>query len=273
MNNIIETNKLINKDVKLNFNNFDNKLFNKIDENKTEKNKTDKNKTDKNKTDKNKTDENKTDENKTNENKIDENIKYIIDPLSVIIKLLILSKKPIGSKLCVHKNILYIQNIGFFQSFVRYYFQNKKFDIQYLYNPIEIASLNFLNKDVVRKYPNIKNLFLNAQKGLENLIKTYNEYTFITHTLYMYSNIISNHLGDKYNDKLFIKDNLSYLYSDEIVENLNSIWDENKIKILLNMVEFLDSANSSNDNIKFLEEFMISIDKDVEMKLSNIIKI
>ena len=89
----------------------------------------------------------------------------------------------------------------------------------------------------------------------------------------MYSNIISNHLGDKYNDKLFIKDNLSYLYSDEIVENLNSIWDENKIKILLNMVEFLDSANSSNDNIKFLEEFMISIDKDVEMKLSNIIKI
>jgi hypothetical protein len=193
-----------------------------------------------------------------------DNISYILDPLSVIIKLLILSKKPVGCKLSVYNNVLYIQSVGIFQSVVRYIYNNTKVDIQYLYNPIQIASLHFLNKNFVNEYPSIKKLFIHAKKGLERLSETYNEYTFIIHTLYLYNNIITNHLGNNYNENLFIKDNYSSLYADNIIEKLNSVWTYNRIKMLLNMIEFIEDTNSSDDCIKCLEDFMITIDKEVE---------
>ena len=201
---------------------------------------------------------------------VGENTKYMLDPLSVIIKLFILSKKQIGCKLCIYNNALCIQYTGLFQSIVRYYYKNTNIDIQYLYNPIEIASLNFLNKDFIKKYPSIKNLFINAQKGLENLIGTYTDYTFIVHTLYMYYNIISNHIGDRYNEKLFIRDNMSNKYSNDIINKLNSIWTNDKIKILLNMIEFIDKTNNLVESIKCLEEYMISVDKETEEILNKI---
>ena len=45
---------------------------------------------------------------------------YVLDPLSVIIKLAILSNKPIGTKLHIDKNIIQLQEPGPFQSFCRY---------------------------------------------------------------------------------------------------------------------------------------------------------
>ena len=143
---------------------------------------------------------------------------YILDPLTVIIKLVILANKPIGTKIAVHDNIIYIQEIGIFQSFVRYIFKKNKYDVQYLYNPIELACKHFLSKEFLKQLPNIKVIFLNAQKGLQNLIKTYSEHSIITHTLYMYYNIISNYLSDTFNDKLFISDNITPLYTDIIVQ-------------------------------------------------------
>ena len=48
--------------------------------------------------------------------------KYILDPLSTIIKLSILSKKDLGCKISVANNIIILQETGMFQSFVRYIF-------------------------------------------------------------------------------------------------------------------------------------------------------
>lgn len=190
-------------------------------------------------------------------------VKYILDPLSVIIKLAILSKKKTGCKISVSDNIVYIQEVGIFQSFVRYVFKNNKVDIQYLYNPIELACANFLNKESIKNNKNIKNLFINAQKGLESLVETYKNYTIITHTLYMYYNIIANYLGDIYNDKLFIKDNISNIYNDELVKKLNAIWSTDRIKIVLNMVDFIDNDKGSEKSVKCLEEFMGLIDGEI----------
>jgi hypothetical protein len=189
--------------------------------------------------------------------------KYILDPLSTIIKLCILSKKDVGCKLSVYNNTVSLQEVGLFQSLVRYVLNYNKVDIQYLYNPIEIACNYFLNKKITDKNPNIKHLFENAQKGLSALIDTYKNYTIITHTLYLYKNIISNYLGNNYNDKLFIKDNISIIYNKELIDKLNNIWHEDRIKIVLNMIEFIDKDKGSDKSVKCLEEFMIIIDKEV----------
>ena len=195
------------------------------------------------------------------------NNKYILDPLSVIIKLSILSKKKIGCKICVYNNIIYIQEIGVFQSLVRYIFKNNKVDIQYLYNPIQLACIQYLNKNYILHTPDIKNLFINAQKGIKNLIETYNNFTIITHTLYLYYNIISNYLDSIHNENLFIKDNMSNIYGTEIVDKLNSSWTIDRIKIVLNLTEFINNDKESEKSVKCLEEFMVIIDKEIETNI------
>lgn len=190
-------------------------------------------------------------------------ITYILDPLSVIIKLAILSKKNVGCKISIANNILYIQEKGIFQSLVRRVFNDNKNDIQYLYNPIELACNYFLDIEFVKINPKIKKLFIAAQKGINNLIETYKNHTIITHSLYMYYNIISNYLGKNYNDKLFIPDNLSIIYTKKLIQNLNLHWNTNRTKIVLDIIEFIDNDKESNSSIKCLEEFMTSIDKEI----------
>jgi hypothetical protein len=188
-------------------------------------------------------------------------LKYFLDPFSVIIKLAILSKKPIGTKLCIYNNNLCIQERGVFQSVVRYTFNNTKNELHYLYNPIEFACRAFLHSANSSVGINVRIIFQLAQKGLQLLIEHYKQYNMIVHTLYMYFNIIENHLGDTYNDKLFIKDSNTHIYETDIVENLNSKWTHEKIYMVLNMVEFVDNDNSKK-SVKCLSEFMFEIDNE-----------
>lgn len=195
--------------------------------------------------------------------------KYILDPLSTIVKLCILSKKEIGCKISVYNNTVSLQEAGIFQSLVRYVLSSNKVDIQYLYNPIELACSYFLTKKNIEKNPNIKNLFENAQRGLSILIETYKNYTIITHTLYLYKNIISNYLGNNYNDKLFIRDNISNIYNKELIDKLNALWMDDRIKMVLNMIDFIDKDRGSDKSVKCLEEFMVIIDKEVYNLIQN----
>jgi hypothetical protein len=150
--------------------------------------------------------------------------KYILDPLSVIVKLAILAKKPIGCKIAINNNIIYIQEVGVFQSLVRYLYNNNKNDIQYLYNPIELACKNYLSKECIKIYPNIKNLFIDAIKGLEKLKETYSHNMIITHTLYLYCSIINNYLGEIFNNNLFIVDDITDKYNLNIRNICFNTW-------------------------------------------------
>jgi len=209
------------------------------------------------------------------ERKIDNNSqnnlipKFILDPLSVIIKLAILSKKDLGCKLSIYNNILYFQEPGIFQPLVRYLFNNNKNDLNYLYNPIEIACKLYLvdNKDNL----DIKILFINAQKGLQNLISNYNNSKIIVHTLYMYYNLIANYLTDNYNKDLFIKDDISLFYSNDLIDKLNKIWTCDKIKIVLNIIQFIDyNKETEYQKIKCIDEFMVQIDNDISKIINSI---
>ena len=205
---------------------------------------------------------------KTEIKTLDVKFRYILDPLSVIIKLAILSYKEPKTKISIYNNTLYIQEFGVFQSIVRYYFKDTKNDLHYLYNPIELACAYFLTKPFINNNNcEIKNLFQTAQKGLENLILIYKETQIIVHTLFMYYNLISNYLGENYNKSLFMKDEITALYNDTIVKSLNSKWTNDKIKMLLNMFEFVDKDENNKSSVKCLDEFMVHIDNDTRSYL------
>jgi len=188
---------------------------------------------------------------------------YILDPLSTIIKLAILSNKPINTKICIDKNVVFIQEPGPFQAFCRYMFNNNKTDIQYIYNPIEIACQTYLTTQSIQQNPKIKELFKCAQNGLVKLMETYKNCSVMRICLNYYYSLISNHLDEKHDKALFRKDHLSSIYSSDLIEKLNKMWTQDKIKIVLNLTSYLSCNQNAETDVKSLETIMDGIDKTV----------
>ena len=185
---------------------------------------------------------------------------FILDPLSVIIKLAILSNKPVGTKICIDKNIIYLQEPGPFQAFCRILFQSNKTDLQYLYNPIEIACKKYINKQNNK----IKELFRCAQNGIVKLMETYKNCSIIKICLNYYFTLISNYLDEKNNESLFRKDNMTSFYTPEILENMGKIWTQEKINIVLNLTTYLTSNQNAETDVKSLETIIHGIDMQIQ---------
>ena len=199
------------------------------------------------------------------ENNTKINIKlFLLDPLSVIIKLAILGNKPIGTKILIQNNVIYFQEPGIFQSITRMFYNSNKTDLQYMYNPIHIACSTFLSKEFIQKTPRLKSLFVFAQNGLKNLIETYKNCSIISLCLNYYYAIITNHVEQKYNDSIFYKDSITCYYTKELIDTLNEQWTQDKIKVILDLIAFLTHDTTASNNVKSLETIMDNNDLNTQ---------
>lgn len=197
------------------------------------------------------------------------NIKlFLLDPFSVIIKLGILGNKPVGTKILIQNNIIWLQEPGIFQALCRTFLKSNKTDLQYMYNPIQIACSYFLSKEFVSKTPRVKSLFICAQNGLKKLIETYKNCSIISICLNYYLAIITNHVEQIFNDTIFYKDGMTSLYTKEIIDQLNSQWTDEKIKIVLDIITFLTKDAMAATNVKSLENIMSNIDENTQAMLN-----
>lgn len=205
------------------------------------------------------------------ENTANDNVKlFILDPLSVIIKLAIISNKPTGTKIVIQKNVIFFQEPGIFQAFCRYVLNTNKSDLQYMYNPIHAACQHFLKKEYIESTPRIKSLFKCAQLGIERLKETYKEYSTICLCLNYYYIIINNFVEQIYNENIFCKDNMSILYNNEVIDTLNNQWTKDKIKIILDLISFLTNDKMASNNVKSLENIMNNIDLETQELIKNV---
>ena len=131
-----------------------------------------------------------------------ERFETILEPLQALLQIGFLAFYPIGSKLAIHNNILTIQAPGYTQHVRRWYNNDKKEDVFYLYNVF--SRFNKFYKTVLSgaggSGATTENaaLFtlLNelAKTGINNLIRTYNQTDkiHILHTLQMYKGMLDN---------------------------------------------------------------------------------
>jgi hypothetical protein len=192
---------------------------------------------------------------------------YVLDPLSVIVKLAIISNKPIGTKFRISENTMLLQEPGIWQGLVRGYFQSNKNEIIYLYNPIQQACLQFLNARYVDKTPNIVKLFICANRGLDRLKDTYSDCPMVVICLHFYSNLIENLLDNHCNDALFKRDFMTPFYSPDLLSALNGQWNTDRIKLVLDLIDFLCKDYSASANVQSLEIFIHNIDLEMKTKV------
>ncbi len=205
------------------------------------------------------------------DNNNNKNIKlFILDPLSVIIKLAIISNKPVGTKILIQNNIVYFQEPGMFQAVARYFLNTNKTDLQYLYNPIHIACQYFLSPNFIETTPRINSLFECAKSGIERLKETYKNSPMICLCLNYYTILISNYLDQKYNENMFCKDGMTNLYIAEIINTFHLHWTKEKINIVLELIHFLTNNKTIGNNVLSLENIMNNIDKETHLLIENI---
>jgi hypothetical protein len=215
-------------------------------------------------------------------NELNNNCKqYILNPLTVIIKLSILSCKPIGTKIHIQNNTIYFQEPGIFQGLTRYIFKSDKSQLQYIYNPIKIACKNYLSKEFIINTPNIVNIFMSAKKGLEKLIKTYASCSITILCLKYYYVIITNYINQSLSlneilkEPIFNDDNdlTKKYYTKDLINKLENQWNisKSKLKIILDLMDFLlnqDINENQTNNIKSLENIINNNDQDTQKIIS-----
>ena len=138
-----------------------------------------------------------------------------------------------------------------------------KTEIQYLYNPIHFACENFLNAKFIDKTPSIKKLFSCAIIGLDRLKETYKACPVIVICLNLYISIIENSLEEYGFGKIFKKDAMTSIYDESLLKNLNCFWTSDRIKVVLDMIEFLCKDYSAANNVQSLEIFINHIDLEI----------
>jgi hypothetical protein len=130
-----------------------------------------------------------------------ERFETILEPLQALLQIGFLAFYPIGSKLAIHNNILTVQAPGYTQHVRRWYNNDKKEDVFYLYNVF--SRFNKFYKAVLSSgggagagenaalFSLLNEL---AKTGINNLTRTYNQTDkiHILHTLQMYKGMLDN---------------------------------------------------------------------------------
>lgn len=175
-----------------------------------------------------------------------ERFEIILEPLQAMIQISFLGFYPIGSKLNIHNNLLYIQAAGWTQPLSRAYYNDSKNDLFYLFNAVVRFNKFYKNIPEIQNNSLFNLLKKLSIKGIDNLIITYNQVDnpALLHTLRMY--------------KMFLESDLN---SNNIDENSNAIVQSSSNNLIVN-------SNINNINSSF-----ISYTKDIDNVFVNITKL
>ena len=188
-------------------------------------------------------------------NRQKDKIDMILEPLQAMIQLALLSICPIGTKLRIQENILYLQTPTITQSISRWYNSDKKDDLYFLYSVVK-RYIKWYNPAVNKKSPLSADLYQlitkMAKEGFDNLFKTYSssDSNTVIHVIQMYKNLLEYN-----NDKILVDEYIvdvekNKVNIDEVFERIIDIYDPHILQItqhtLLMMQEENDPSNQGH---------------------------
>ena len=170
-------------------------------------------------------------------NKQKDKVDMILEPLQSMLQLALLSICPVGTKLRIKENILYLQMPNIAQPIVRWYNADKKDDLYFLYAVIKrfITWYNpTLNNKSMMSMELYQLIITMSIEGLNNLFKTYtaSDSNTVIHVIQMYKNLLEYN-----NDKIMIEDYIvdgdkNKINIDEVFEKIITIYDENILSVI-----------------------------------------
>jgi hypothetical protein len=170
-------------------------------------------------------------------------VDMILEPLQSMIQLSLLSTCPIGTKLQIQENILYLQTPNLIQPVARWYHSDKKDDLYFLYSVIK-RFIKWYHPTNNKKSPLSMELYqlisTMSMEGLTVLFKTYSscQSTSVIQVIQMYKNLLETN-----NDRILMDE---YLVSeehkiniDEVFERIIAIYDKTILQIVHHTLQLI----------------------------------
>lgn len=189
----------------------------------------------------------------------------ILDPFSSIVRLVILSYKSSGCKISIYNNKISYHDPHLLQGTLRWTNGDNRNDLHNLYNPI-LKSLEWFSK----KNYKMNYIFKKAIVGINHLMDSYTKNSVIHHSLSHYAKTIENEILDVSSDELTEDHYFNQIVdTDTMSKELLSLWTENDIVIVYNMLIEIEKYSERNDDyninnyIEILEQFLYN--KDIQV--------
>jgi len=185
------------------------------------------------------------------------NKKIILEPISCIVKLILLNYKENGTKISISNNSIDFYEPSHFQGFLRNINGDGREDLHNLYNPI-IKSLEWYppSKGEVYRY-----FYTKCKSGIEKLLSSYDKESTISRTLDLYCKILNDSLEDI--EKVL---NDSEKEPSPLLDRLRDFWKKEEIDLIYNLLQIIE--NSSNDIEK--NTYIGNVINTVSMKEKNL---
>lgn len=234
-------------------------------------------------------------------NQQSKNKNIILDPMSCLVKLALLSFYDKGTKISIHQNRIMFNEPGILQGTYRFFNGDGKEDLHNLFNPLQKSIDWYWEKD----NDEINFLFKNSINGLKSLKKSYGDNFMIQHVIDYYITILDKKKKNKLSKSIFDnnennKNNKHTSKNKEIYDNnsknmlenndlnetenkvineihcfLKNLWSENEVKIIIQLFkEFVDKKGDENYSKEEVDNFLSTIHnitKTKEDKLFNFI--
>lgn len=189
----------------------------------------------------------------------------IIDPISCLVKLSILSFYPSGTKISISDHMISIVEPGLFQGAFRFFKGDGRDDLHNLYIPIIKSIEWYWNKDNIE----IGHLFNTAIKGLENLKSSYPALSIISHTLDLYiHHLLTKQIKNFQNKEIKFNDNEHNLIHDY----LKKLWTDREIHIIIEMILEYDRNAKINKYEKQILDSILQLTNAKELKLKDFLQ-
>lgn len=156
----------------------------------------------------------------------------IIDPFSCVLRLAILSFKPIGTKISIINNRIAYNEPHFLQGPIRWTYGDNREDLHNLYSPIIKV---FYWYDCEKE--EIKNILQLTILGLDKLKSSYSNNNSICHSINYYKQIIQDNMKSKDLNTTDTDDN------NKIYADLKKLWNSNEISIVNNILTEMKTTN------------------------------
>jgi len=187
----------------------------------------------------------------------EQNKNIILDPLTCIIKLGLLTFKPKGTKISINNNSISFHEPNILQGPIRWSQGDAREDLHNLFYPIVKATQWY---DI--RSETIKNIFTFSKNGLEILSHSYNKNSTISHSIKHYINIIEK---TQSGNEIIPEDETNSIYQE-----LKNLWTNREIDIINSL--FLEIADNKKD-INKMNNLINAINLILNTKESNLRKI
>jgi len=180
---------------------------------------------------------------------------FLLEPMSTIIRLAMLTFCENGSKIAIYNNKIYVQEPNYFQPLLRKIYGSNRSELSHLLRPIAISKSKYDKKE-----KSIKNIFKFAVKGLKKLKISYNNETNMTcHCLQLYINYIESELKEPTEFNKIGKFELDD-FSSKLYEEYYKLWSSSQLDLVSKLL------NEANKCEKERYNLIIAINSIVELK-------